>query len=176
MRILTTWLVLCLLAGCGFHLRTAAEDRLPPTLSALRLVMPGNGLRYPRLVLVVRRALVDHGVTVVMHSAPLPTLKLLGETLNPVVVTINSNGGAQAYLLDYAVTFMVVGARGRTLMGPSIVRVQREYDFDPLNVLSMAREQHYLEQRMRTAAARQIVMRLAAYRRPLLVTPVVHAH
>lgn len=175
MRIPLTWLALCLLAGCGFHLRTATEDHLPPALSALRLTMPYTRLRYPPLVLIVRRALVDHGATVVTRRVPLPTLRILSETLTPVVVTVNSNGGAQIYLLDYAVTFVLVAPDGRTLLGPSVVRVQREYDFNPLNVLSMAREQRYLEQRMRIAAARQIVMRLVAYRPPLTQAP-VHAH
>lgn len=151
------------LAGCGFHLRTAHEEVLPRSLATLRVTMPGSGLKYPSLVLVVRRALMDRGVDVVTKGA-VPALVLLDETLTPVVVTINSNGGASAYLLDYAASFSVQGPHGRVLMAPATVRVQREYSFDPLNVLAMAREQSYLERRMRVAAARQIMWRLAAFK------------
>ncbi len=164
-RLTAVLLGVMLLAGCGFHLRGAREFSLPSSLAVLRVRMPSSGLKYPGLVLVVRRALEDRGVQVVDHRKA-PTLLLEGETLNPVIVTINSNGGASAYLLDYAVTFSVVGPRGRVLMAPRTVRVQREYSFDPRYVLAMAREEAYLKRRMRRAAARQIVWGLAAYKPP----------
>ncbi|MHB1512278.1 MAG: LPS-assembly lipoprotein LptE [Acidiferrobacter sp.] len=165
MKRLTAALLGALLAGCGFHLRTAREFSLPPSLMTLRVRMPSSGLKYPGLVLVMRRALADRGVQVVDHRKA-PTLVLAGETLTPMIVTINSNGGASAYLLDYAVTYSVVGPHGRILVASRTVRVQREYSFDPRYVLAMAREEAYLKRRMRRAAARQIVWGLAAYKRP----------
>ena len=180
MKRLTAVVLGMLLAGCGFHLRTAREFSLPPSLAALQVRMPSSGLKYPRLVLAVRRALEDRGVQVVDHHK-VPTLMLEGETLSPMIVTINSNGGASAYLLDYAVTFSVVGPHGRVLMAPRTVRVQREYNFDPRYVLAMAREEAYLKRRMRRAAARQIVWGLASYKRPPpaaapAAKPGVHSH
>ncbi len=161
------------LAGCGFHLRSAHEFALPASLSVLRVRMPSSGLKYPGLVLVVRHALEDRGVRIVDHRKA-PTVVLGGEVMNPVVVTLNSNGGASAYLLDYAVTFSLVGPGGRLLMAPRTVRVQREYSFNPENVLAMAREQSYLERRMRLSAARQIVWALAAYKGPPAVAAAPH--
>lgn len=157
--------VVCVLAltGCGFHLRTGHEFALPKPLSVLRVTMPGNGLKYPGLVLAVRHALQNRGVTIV-NKGPVPVLVLGGETLSPMVVTINNNGGASAYLLDYAVTFGLLGPKGGVLIASRTVRVQREYNFDPLNVLAMAREQAYLQKRMRRSAARQIIWQLAAFR------------
>lgn len=166
------------LTGCGFRLRTAHEFTLPRALSVVRVTMPTSGLKYPGLVLVVRRALLDRGATIVAKGS-VPSVVLFGETLTPLIVTINSNGGATAYLLDYEVSFSLQGPHGRTLMGPSTVRVQREYTFDPLNILAMAREQAYLEKRMRIAAARQIVWRLAAFRPtppPLATAPSPSRH
>ncbi|MDA8389936.1 MAG: LPS assembly lipoprotein LptE [Gammaproteobacteria bacterium] len=164
MRTLAAIVVMLVLAGCGFHLRTAREDRVPARFAALHVTMPGSGLRYPQIVLVVSRMLQDHGATVLPGKAPLPTVELLNETLVPVVVTINSNGGAAAYLLDYSVSFVLKNAQGRTLLGPGVARVQREYNLNPLNILAMAREERYLENRMRRSAARQIVARLIAFR------------
>ncbi|MDA8120276.1 LPS-assembly lipoprotein LptE [Acidiferrobacter thiooxydans] len=161
------------LAGCGFHLRSAHEFALPASLSVLRVRMPSSGLKYPGLVLVVRHALEDRGVRIVDHRKA-PTVVLGGEMMNPVVVTLNSNGGASAYLLDYAVTFSLVGPGGRLLMAPRTVRVQREYSFNPENVLAMAREQSYLERRMRLSAARQIVWALATYKGPPAVAAAPH--
>ena len=151
------------LGGCGFHLRTASEFSLPRALSVVRVTMPANGLKYPGLVLAVRRALLDRGVKVV-NKGNVPSVTLLSETMTPLIVTMNNNGGATAYLLDYEATFSVQSPHGRVLMPPSAVRVQREYPFDPLNILAMAREQAYLEKRMRIAAARQIVWRLSTFR------------
>ncbi len=168
MRTLVAIGVLLILAGCGFHLRTAQEDQLPPRLANLRVTMPASGLRYPEMVLVMRRMLRDHGADVFAGKAALPTLELTGETLAPVVVSVNSNGGAAAYLLDYALSFVLKGAHGRILLGPGTIRVQREYNLNPLNILAMAREERYIENRMRRSAARQIVARLIAFgRRPL---------
>ena len=165
MRRLAAGFLGALLAGCGFHLRTAREFALPGSLSVLQVRMPSSGLKYPGLVLAVRQALEERGVQVVGHRKA-PAVVLAGEVLNPVVVTINNNGGASAYLLDYAVTFSLVGPRGRVLMAPRTVRVQREYNFNVQNVPAMAREQTYLERRMRAAAARQIVWALASYKGP----------
>ena len=166
-RLAVVGLAALLLAGCGFHLRSAHEFALPASLSVLRVRMPSSGLKYPGLVLVVRHALEDRGVRITDHGKA-PAVVLGGETTTPVVVTVNSNGGASAYLLDYAVTFSLVGPGGRLLMAPRTVRVQREYSFNPENVLAMAREQSYLERRMRASAARQIVWALAAYKGPLV--------
>lgn len=151
------------LTGCGFHLRTGHEFALPKPLSVLRVTMPGNGLKYPGLLLAVRHALQNRGARIVTKG-PAPVLVLGSETLSPMVVTINNNGGASAYLLDYAVTFGLMGAHGRVLIASRTVRVQREYTFDALNVLAMAREQTYLQKRLRRSAARQIVWQLVAYR------------
>lgn len=159
------------LTGCGFHLRTVRESTLPQALSVVRVTMPASGLRYPGLVLAVRRALLDRGVTVVDKGA-VPSVVLLSETMTPLIVTINSNGGATAYLLDYEATFSLQSPHGRILMAPTTVRAQREYTFDPLNILAMAREQTYLEKRMRIAAARQIVWRLATFKPTHHVLPV----
>ncbi|WP_297387705.1 LPS assembly lipoprotein LptE [Acidiferrobacter sp.] len=164
-RLAAAGIAALLLAGCGFHLRGAREFALPASLSVLRVRMPSSGLKYPGLVLVVRHALEGRGVRIVDHRKA-PTVVLGGETMNPVIVTLNSNGGASAYLLDYAVTFSLVGPRGRLLMAPRTVRVQREYSFNPENLLAMAREQSYLERRMRASAARQIVWALVSYKGP----------
>ncbi len=173
-RLVAVWLMALLLAGCGFHLRRAREFTLPASLAVLRVSMPTSGLKYPGLVLVVRRALEDRGVRIINHG-PAPAVVLGGEMMTPVVVTLNSNGGASAYLLDYAVTFSLMGPGGKLLMAPRTVRVQREYSFNPENALAMAREQSYLERRMRVSAARQIVWALAAYKGPLASAPAVAA-
>jgi len=157
---------LCIgLVGCGFHLRTAQEFTLPPSLAVVRVAMPTSSLKYPEFALIVRRALLERGVEVV-DKGNVPAIVLSGETLTPLIVSVNNNGGASAYLLNYATTFSVQGPGGRVLLAPTVVRVQREYTFDALNILAMAREQAYLQKRMRIAAARQIIWRLASFKSP----------
>ena len=163
MKRLTIIALCATLSACGFHLRTAREFALPPALSVMRVTMPASGLKYPRLMLVVRRALLGRGVDVV-SKGKVPSVVLLSETMAPLIVTVNGNGGVSGYLLNYAATFSLQGPNGRVLIAPTVVRVQREYSFDALSLLAMAREQAYLQKRMRIAAARQIVWRLAAFK------------
>jgi len=138
---------------------------MPPVFAALRVTMPASGLRYPPLVLAVRHALLNRGVAIV-PKGNVPTVVLVGETMTPIIASINNNGGASTYLLDYSATFSVQAPDGAVLIAPTIIRVQREYSFDALNVLAMAREQAYLERRMRAAAARQIIWRLISFKGP----------
>jgi len=161
--------LMALLAGCGFHLRTGREAALPAALSTIKVTMPVSALKYPGLLLIVRHALQNRGVVVVTRGQ-VPTLVLSGESLTPIVVTINNNGGASAYLLNYAATFSLQGPHGRVWMAPRTVRVQREYTYDALNLLAMGRQQSYLQRRLRHSAARQIMWQLAAFRPKPFVT------
>lgn len=150
-----------MLAGCGFQLRGASSVRLPPELKVMRVTM---GTGYPPLLVEVRNSLRILGSVRVTEdvAAPVPVLSLLNEQSRSEVLSIDSTGRINAYLLNYRVDFLLTGADGKTLLTRQAVKLQREYTFDRLAVLATERQREFLQNEMRRDAAQQILRRLAS--------------
>jgi LPS-assembly lipoprotein len=149
-----------LLSACGFHLRGAASADLPAPLATLRLSAPA----YAPLTVEMRNALRGQaGVKVVEDlSAPAATLILGGELIQSQVLAIDITGKVSDYLLNYSVSFSLNAADGKVLLPSEVIKLQREYTFDKLNVLAKEREDEFLRQEMRRDAVQQILRRLAS--------------
>ena len=158
-------LVTCclLLVSCGFHLRGTSSVALPPELSTLRVTMGGAG--YPPLLVEVRNALLVQGDVRLTDdvSASVPVLQLLSETSESQVLAIDSSGRISAYLLNYRVTYSLIGADKKSLLQNQSVKLQREYGFDRLNVLASEKQSEFLQSEMRRDVAQQILRRLARF-------------
>jgi len=158
-------LVTCclLLVSCGFHLRGTSSVALPPELSTLRVTMGGKG--YPPLLVEVRNALLVQGDVRLTDdvSASVPVLQLLSETSESQVLAIDSSGRISAYLLNYRVTYSLIGADKKSLLQNQSVKLQREYGFDRLNVLASEKQSEFLQSEMRRDVAQQILRRLARF-------------
>jgi len=158
-------LVTCclLLVSCGFHLRGTSSVALPPELSTLRVTMGGAG--YPPLLVEVRNALLALGNVRLTDdvSASVPVLQLLSETSESQVLAIDSSGRISAYLLNYRVTYSLIGADKKSLLQNQSVKLQREYGFDRLNVLASEKQSEFLQSEMRRDVAQQILRRLARF-------------
>jgi len=156
------WLLLSVwLAGCGFQLRGAASVTLPPELKVMRVTM---GAGYPPLLVEVRNSLRVLGSVRLTDdvTAPVPVLNLLSEQSLSEVLSIDSSGRINAYLLNYRVDFSLSGPDGKILLPSQSVRLQREYTFDRLNVLATEHQSEFLQNEMRRDAAQQILRRLAS--------------
>lgn len=149
------------LNGCGFQLRGASSVTLPPELRLLRVSM-GSG--FPPLLIEVRNSLRVLGNVKLTEdaTAPVPVLNLLNEQSISEVLSIDSTGRINAYLLSYRVDFSLTGADGKPLLPTQAVKLQREYTFDRLNVLATERQSEFLQNEMRRDAAQQILRRLAS--------------
>lgn len=149
------------LNGCGFQLRGASSVTLPPELRLLRVSM-GSG--FPPLLIEVRNSLRVLGNVKLTEdaTAPVPVLNLLNEQSISEVLSIDSTGRINAYLLSYRVDFSLTGADGKPLLPVQAVKLQREYTFDRLNVLATERQSEFLQNEMRRDAAQQILRRLAS--------------
>lgn len=158
-------LVTCclLLASCGFHLRGTSSVALPPELSTLRVTMGGAG--YPPLLVEVRNALLALGNVRLTDdvSASVPVLQLHSESSVSQVLAIDSSGRISAYLLNYRVDYSLVSADKKPLLQNQSVKLQREYDFDRLNVLASEKQSEFLQGEMRRDVAQQILRRLARF-------------
>lgn len=149
------------LNGCGFQLRGASSVTLPPELRVLRVSM---GTGFPPLLIEVRNSLRVLGNVRLTEdaTASVPVLNLLNEQSINEVLSIDSTGRINAYLLSYRVDFSLTGADGKPLLPVQAVKLQREYTFDRLNVLATEHQSEFLQNEMRRDAAQQILRRLAS--------------
>lgn len=130
---------------------------LPASLSSVRVVMAGPAANEP-LAVAVREALAQAGARVV-DSADAPALALLEERVESQVASVRTaTAKAGEYTLRYAASFRLDGPQP---VPPQTVRLQRDYTFDPNNVLAKEREERELLHDMRREAAQQIVRRVA---------------
>lgn len=149
-----------LLSACGFHLRGQESANLPASLTTLRL----SASPYAPLTVEMRNVLKGQaGIRVVEDlAASAATLTLGGEQIQSQVQAIDISGKVSDYLLNYSVTFSVTAADGKVLLPSQVIKLQREYTFDKLNVLAKEREDEFLRQEMRRDAVQQILRRLAS--------------
>lgn len=166
-------LLIAFVSACGFHLRGREAVQLPPQLAHLRVAM-SDRMAFPPLLVEMRNALhAQAGVVIEPATAAVPTLNLLGEAtleepellVDVVTNTVRTSG----YILSYKVRFDLKDAAGRDLLPLQTVRVQRQFDFDPTNVLAKEKERDFLTAEMQRDAIQQILRRLATAK---LATPV----
>jgi outer membrane lipopolysaccharide assembly protein LptE/RlpB len=143
-------------------LRGEGGASLPPALQTLRVTASGG---YPPLVVEVRHALTQRGVTLTEDvSAQVPVLTLEPEKTQAQILAIDTTGKVSAYLLNYSVKFTLTDARGAKLIEPQTVKLQQEYRHDKLQPLATERADELLRTEMRRDVAAQITRRLAAWR------------
>ncbi|HEY8555139.1 MAG TPA: LPS assembly lipoprotein LptE [Burkholderiales bacterium] len=158
MRVALLAVVVLNLSACGFHLRgTGGHAVLPPALESVRVASTGP-LEYDPLAEAVREALARAGARVTA-AEDAPAVVLLGEQVATRVASVRgTTGKAAEYLLLYSAAFRVDGPRP---IAPQTVRLQRDYSFDPEQVLAKEQQEQELLASMRQEAAQQIVRRLA---------------
>lgn len=146
------------LVSCGFHLRGTGDGVvLPAALKSVRIVAPGPAENEP-LTIAAREALMQAGAQVV-EAAEAPAVVLLGEQIESRVVSVSTaTAKANQYLLLYSASFRLDGP---VPVAAQTVRLQREYSFDPTQVLAREQQEQELLGDMRRDAAQQIVRRLA---------------
>jgi len=149
-----------ILSACGFQLRGAGSASLPPELSVMRVTTPG-GPAYPPLMVEMRTALQSQAGVQLVDTPGVPTLTLLEEGIESLILAIDSTGKASHYLLNYKLRFALNDAAGKELLGSQSVKLQREYSFDKLSVLAKEKEEEYLRREMRRDAVQQVLRRLA---------------
>jgi len=143
--------------SCGFHLRGSGGALLPPSLATLRVVMSGPSANQP-LDVAVREAITQAGAKLV-EGGDAPTLLLYDERIDSQVAAVRTaTGKASEYTLRYTVSFRLDGTQP---VAAQTIRLQRDYSFDPNNVIAKEQEERDLQRDLRRDAAQQIVRRLA---------------
>lgn len=155
-------LVAVLLAGCGFQLRGLGTAQLPPSLSTLRVVVQGSQEANDSLRRAMEDALRIQGGATITQAVDAPVLILTRENIDSQVLTLDASGKAGEYMLRYEIGFSLADASG-VLLQPQPLRLQRDYRFNPLNVLAKEQEEENLKRELRRDALSQIIRRLARF-------------
>ena len=150
-----------LLVSCGFHLRGTGNVDIPSALSVLQVRVEGNSLENNPLLAAMKSALRSQTNIQVQESGDVPQLILYGEQSESRVLSVTSTGKVEEYLLKYEVSFRLMDKEGKPLSLPQTVKVQRDHQFDRLNVLAKEREEQELRREMQRDAVQQILRRLS---------------
>lgn len=154
---LTAALAVALLAGCGFHLRGAAE--IPPELNPLYIQAPA---RSP-----VRRAIEDQLLGSAVHLTDKPAeaklmVRIRSEQRSSRIAAVSTAGRALAYELHYLVTFDAIDATGETKVPSRTLDLIRTFDNPDVEVLGKQLEQDLIYEDFAFDAADRILMILRA--------------
>ena len=149
------------LISCGFHLRGTGKAELQAALSILQVRVEGNLLENHPLLAAMKYALRTQANVRIEETGDAPRLLLYGERSDSRVLSVTSTGKAEEYLLTYEVSFRLTDAKEQPLSEPQTVRVQRDYRYDPLNVLAKEREEQELRRELQRDAVQQILRRLS---------------
>lgn len=155
-----TLLCLSLLSGCGFQLRGAYQ--LPAAMQQTYIDAVAVNADLVRSLGIALRAsdiqLLD------APSSDAAQLKLFNETRSKRVVSVDSRGRAREYTLSYAISFSLSGPQPVTGDGFRIeqqdLQIDRDFLFDPEDVLGNARGESQLYEEMRQDLVRLILLRL----------------
>ncbi len=153
-------LALSLLSGCGFQLRGAYQ--LPAAMQQTYIDAASVNADLVRSLSIALRA-----SDIELLDAPnddAAQLKLFKETRSKRVVSVDSRGRAREYTLSYAISFTLTGrqpASGEALrIEQQNLQIDRDFLFDPEDVLGNARGESQLYDEMRQDLVRLILLRL----------------
>lgn len=161
-RTLAAWLgvaVVCAwLAACGFQLR--GTQQLP--FATIALNFPPNSPLGTELARNIRA-----GTNTQIISDPTKAdavFDLLGELRDRQVLTIDAQGRALEYTLRDRLRFRLRDAKGREVIEPTDLQVQRDISFNDSQRLSKESEEALLYRDMQTDLVQQLLRRIAAAR------------
>ncbi len=155
LRLLLLIAVVGAFSGCGFHLR-GAEQSVPGLKQVYLDLSPSSPLYYEleSLLLAAGTEVVESRLATEL-SLVVKRTKISSRTLS-----LDSQGRASEYGLILVVHYSLQTVDGRIVDEPLSTRVERDYRFDPDNVLAQEAERELVEQEMYRRAAQQMMRRL----------------
>jgi LPS-assembly lipoprotein len=156
LRLSLVALLVAMIAGCGFQLRGAYV--LPYEsifLSVGDVSVVGAGLK---------RAIRASGSTRIADSAKdaqaifVPTAELR----EPVILSLSSAGRVREKRLRYVYGYRIVDNKGRDLVLPGVVELNRDLTYADSDVLAKTQEEDLLWRDMENDLVQQLMRRLAA--------------
>jgi LPS-assembly lipoprotein len=147
-------LATALIAGCGFHLRGAAD--LP--FATLYIQAPPTSLFATQL----RRVVTAASSTEVTEDpkAAQAILQLVDERREKEILSLSGAGRVREFQLRYRVRYRVLDKQQRELVPTSEIVLRRDFSFNDQEALSKESEEAFLYRDMQTDAVQQLLRRL----------------
>jgi len=155
------WLAIVLaaaLAGCGFQLRQAAK------LPFDTVYVPGSG----GIALDLKRNIRAGTDARVVDNAKQAqaVMQFTREERQKVILSLTATGRVREFQLRYIVGFRVIDSKGHDYVPQSTIRLTRDVTFNDAEVLAKESEEQLLYRDMQNDMVQQIMLRLAAAKRP----------
>jgi len=149
-------LATALIAGCGFQLRGSYD--LP--YESLYLALPD----YSLIGAGLKRAIRSSGSTRLTDNAldAQATFQPTGEMRLPIILSLSSAGRVREKRLTYRFGYRVVDNKGRDLVLPVTVEINRDITYADSDVLAKTQEENLLWADMEKDLVQQLMRRLAA--------------
>lgn len=149
-------LLLTVIAGCGFQLRGSYS--LP--YESLYI----GGSEYSLVIASLKRAIRATGSTRLADSAKdaqatfLPT----AEAKEPIILSLSGSGRVREKRLRYRYGYRIIDAKGRDLVLPGVIELNRDLSYADSDVLAKTQEEDLLWRDMENDLVQQLMRRLAA--------------
>lgn len=144
-------LLLTLIAGCGFQLR--GSYLLP--YESLYI----GGSEYSLVIANLKRAIRATGATRLADSASdaqatfLPT----SEAKEPIILSLSGSGRVREKRLRYRYGYRIVDAKGRDLVLPGVIELNRDLSYADSDVLAKTQEEDLLWRDMESDLVQQLM-------------------
>lgn len=163
-RLIFPLMAVTTLAACGFHLRgspalTGGNAALPVEMAVTAIDAPSQT---SELVRQLKRALRSVDIVVAEEDLPQAALLSLREGLDKRVLSVDSEGRAVEYELNYTVSFDVSRDDIDWRIPEQSITLSRDYFFDRLDALAADRQEQLLRQDMQREMARLVLDRIRA--------------
>jgi LPS-assembly lipoprotein len=149
-------------AACGYTLRESTP--LPTVLGTMAI----DATDYDSpLVTDLQRELQAAGATLKpLNSAGASTLKILSETAERNVISLDDRAKVGEFELNYRVVYAVDGADGKPLLHDTRIALSRVYSFDEQQAIGAGQEEEIIRGELRGDAVRMIMERLQRIQDP----------
>jgi LPS-assembly lipoprotein len=146
------------LSSCGFHLR--GDYKLPPQMANTYIKATDNN---SQLIRVLKRLLKTSNINVVkVEQQAQAILNISDEKQEKRVLSVDTQGRAREYELNYQINFNVSTDKNNFLIEEQTIKLQRDFLFDTEDVLGKGREEDTLIKDMQQDMVRLIMSRLQA--------------
>jgi LPS-assembly lipoprotein len=151
-----------LLGACGFTLRGSYE--LP--YNTIHVTSRSNSV----VAGLVRRDLADSKTKVVGNAKDAEAaLTIIEERRDQQILSLSGAGRVREYELRMKVTYQFVDAKGQVIIPTSEILLKRTFSYDDTRVIAKQQEEAMLFQDMERDATGQILRRMIAVKKDLVV-------
>lgn len=156
MRALLILLLAGTLSACGFQLR--GSYTLP--WDTLHLGLAENSEMYQQ----IRRGLETgtHTRVVADKQAAQAVLAVLNDTQTKGILSLSATGLVREFQLTRSFTYRIADAKGKELVPPATIILQREMTFDDTRIFAKEAEEAMILREMQSDLVSQLLRRLAA--------------